>query len=173
MNKKYAILLIIFLSGCSKIDSTKELKQKIEDTKKNVIGQVEPLPKFKEADTYTYQNINMRSPFDLTMIEKKKATEKIFTDVKPEENRQKEILEFIDIDKFLMVGTIKKGDNKLEAIVDYGKGDYNVVSIGSYMGKNNGKIVNITEDSIELVEIIPNGMYRWLERPLSIKLTKN
>lgn len=173
MNRNYIILLIIFLTGCSKVDSTSDLKERIEKTKLNVVGQVEPLPKFKEVDKYTYQNINMRSPFDFTMIEKKKAQEKVFTNVKPDEKREKEILENIDIDKFVMVGTIKKRDEKIEAIIDYGKGIYDVVSIGNYIGKNNGKIVNITEDTIEVVEIIPNGMYRWLERPLSIKLTKN
>lgn len=114
----------------------------------------------------------MRSPFDLTMIEKKKATENTLTDVKPDENREKEPLEFIDIDRFVMVGTIKKIDDDLEAILDYGKSEYILVSNGSYIGKHSGKIVKITEDSIEIVEIIPNGMYRWLERPLSIKLTK-
>lgn len=172
MNKFYILIFLIFLSGCSKIDSTKDLKEKIEKTKNTVVGQVEPLPKFKEADNYTYQNISVRSPFDLTMIEKKKATEKVFTDVKPEENREKGELEFIDIDKFRMVGTIKKGTDSLEAIVDAGTGDYKIISIGNYIGKNNGRVLKITSDSIELVEIIPNGMYRWLERPMSIKLTK-
>jgi type IV pilus assembly protein PilP len=173
MNKFYILIFLIFLSGCSKLDSTKDLKEKIEKTKNTVVGQVEPLPKFKEADNYTYQNIGIRSPFDLTMIEKKKATEKVFTDIKPEQNREKGELEFIDIDKFKMVGTIKKGDDSLEAIFNTGTGDYKVISVGHYIGKNNGKVVKITSEFIELVEIIPNGMYRWLERPMSIKLTKN
>ncbi len=172
MNKNYLIIFLVFLVGCSKTDDIKDLKEKIEKTKNTVVGQVEPLPKFKEADNYTYQNISIRSPFDVTAIEKKKATEKVFTSVKPEENRQKEPLEFIDIDKFKMVGTIKKGDGLLEAIIDYGSGDFKIVSIGNYIGKNNGKVVQVTPETIEIVEIIPNGMYRWLERPTSIKLTK-
>lgn len=174
-NYKLLILLsfcMIGLIGCSKENSISDLREKVEKRKGMVIGQVDQLPQFKESDNYYYQNINMRSPFDLTMIEKKKAVEKTFTDVKPEEGRVKDLLEDYDIDRFKMVGTIKKGNGNLEAIVDHGTGDFKIIQVGSYIGKNNGKIKSITEDSIELTEIIPNGSYRWLERPMTIKLTK-
>lgn len=165
-------LIVIGLTGCSKSNPTDDLKDKVEKRKGMVVGQVDPLPQFKERDTYFYQNINMRSPFDLTMIEKKKAADKVFTDVKPEEGRVKEELEAYDIDKFKMVGTMKKGNGELEAIIDHGSGDYKIVQVGNYIGKNNGKIKLINSDTIELMEIIPNGSYRWLERPMTIKLTK-
>lgn len=172
MNKTYILIFLVFLTGCSKIDTTKDLKNKIEKTKNTVVGQVAPLPKFKETDNYTYQNIGIRSPFDLTMIEKRKGTEKVFTVVKPEEDRQKTELEYTDIDRFKMVGTIKKSDGILEAILDYGTGSFKTIAKDDYIGKNNGKVISITNESVEIIEIVPNGMYRWLERPMSIRLTK-
>ena len=38
------------------------------------------------------------------------------------------------------------------------------------MGKNHGRIVEITELQINLVEIVPTGSGGWIERPQSITL---
>lgn len=171
INKCFILLPIIILTGCNSVENTKDLKTQIEAKKVNVVGQVEPLPKFKENDLYSYQNINQKSPFQVTMISKKKPVQNNFTEIQPDENRIKEPLENYDIDKFKMVGTIRKGTQDLEAIMDNGIGTYSFVKVGNYIGKNNGKIVKITIDSIELIEIVPNGSYRWLERPVIIRLT--
>ena len=164
-------LLSLTLVGCNGKTPITDLKEKVEKRKGSVVGQVEPIPQFKEGDSYYYQNINLRSPFDYSAMETNKTDDKIFTDVKPDETRVRESLEDVDIDRIKMVGTMKKGTGELEAIIDHGTGDYKIVHVGSYMGKNNGKIVSINLDSIEMVEIIPNGSFRWLERPLTIKLT--
>jgi len=171
INKFFILLPVILLVGCDGVENTKDLKVQIEAKKSTVVGQVEPLPKFKENDQYSYQNINQKSPFQVTMISKKRPIKNNFTEVQPDENRVKEPLENYDIDKFKMVGTIRKGDQELEAIIDNGTGSYSFVKVGNYIGKNNGKIKKITIDSIELIEIVPNGSYRWLERPIIIRLT--
>lgn len=171
IHKFFILLPIIFLSGCNGVENKKDLTSQIETKKSTVIGQVEALPKFKESEQYSYQNITQKSPFQVTMISKKKPLQNNFTEVQPDENRIKEPLESYDIDKFKMVGTIRKGEQNLEAIMDNGTGLYSFVKVGNYIGKNNGKINKITIDSIELIEIVPNGSYRWLERPVIIRLT--
>ncbi len=172
-SKLIAISLSLFtLYGCSESSSLNELKSKVEKKKESVVGQVDPIPEFKENEDYYYKNVNIRNPFEYTLIENKKIDEKVFTDVKPDENREKQELESFDIERFKMVGTMKKGDGELEAVVDYGMGDFKVIGVGSYIGKNNGHIKNITQDEIYLVEIVPNGSFRWIERPYTIKLTK-
>jgi type IV pilus assembly protein PilP len=40
------------------------------------------------------------------------------------------------------------------------------------MGKNYGEILNISESSITLKEIIPNGSGGWVEREASLALTE-
>lgn len=162
----------ILLYGCSEGTSLQELKDKVEKKKQSVVGQVDPIPQFKENENYYYKNVNLRNPFEYTAIESKKVDDRVFTDVKPDGDRKKEELESIDIERFKMVGTIKKGNGQLEAIIDYGSGSFKIVQVGNYLGKNNGKIVSINNDSIDLTEIVPNGSFRWLERPYSIKLTK-
>jgi type IV pilus assembly protein PilP len=38
------------------------------------------------------------------------------------------------------------------------------------MGQNFGRITAVYEDRIELVELIPNGVGGWIERPASIAI---
>jgi type IV pilus assembly protein PilP len=44
------------------------------------------------------------------------------------------------------------------------------VRIGEYMGRNHGRIVAITENAIEIVELVPDGADGWLERPRTLAL---
>ena len=46
------------------------------------------------------------------------------------------------------------------------------VRIGNYLGKNHGRIVAAAETEISVVEIVPNGVGGWIERPRTIKLTE-
>ena len=70
-----------------------------------------------------------------------------------------------------MMGSIMSGsDNQLQAIMDNGMGKVFIVSVGDYIGKNNGIILEITDTYIKLEEIIPNGSYRWVKRPATISM---
>jgi type IV pilus assembly protein PilP len=44
------------------------------------------------------------------------------------------------------------------------------VTVGNHMGQNYGRIVAITDSEIQLVEIIPDGLGGYLERPAAIGL---
>lgn len=92
-------LLSLTLVGCNGKTPITDLKEKVEKRKGSVVGQVDPIPQFKEGDSYYYQNINLRSPFDYSAMETKKTDDKIFTDVKPDEARVREALEDVDIDR--------------------------------------------------------------------------
>ena len=49
-------------------------------------------------------------------------------------------------------------------------GHYHTVTVGSYIGKDNGRIMKITNDTVEVVEIIQDGAGGWVERPLTLEL---
>ena len=44
------------------------------------------------------------------------------------------------------------------------------ISVGNYIGKNHGKIIGISEDRIELKEIVPDGQGGWTERDAALAL---
>ena len=44
------------------------------------------------------------------------------------------------------------------------------VQVGNYMGQNEGRVTNISESGIQLVEIIPDGIGGYIEREASIAI---
>ena len=44
------------------------------------------------------------------------------------------------------------------------------VRVGSYIGQNYGRITKITENSIQLREIVQDGVGEWIERDAVLEL---
>jgi type IV pilus assembly protein PilP len=44
------------------------------------------------------------------------------------------------------------------------------VQPGNYLGQNDGKVTDISASKIKLVEIIPDGLGGYIERPASLAL---
>src|SRR5690606_33687814 len=42
--------------------------------------------------------------------------------------------------------------------------------MGNYVGKNHGRIVELTENYVSAIEIVANGPDEWLERPRKLQL---
>ncbi len=49
-------------------------------------------------------------------------------------------------------------------------GYYHTVTVGSYIGKNFGRITKITNDTVEVTEIIPDMVGGYVERPLTLQV---
>ncbi len=47
---------------------------------------------------------------------------------------------------------------------------FHTVIVGSYIGKNYGRIMKISNDSVEVVEIIQDGAGGYVERPLTLEM---
>ena len=47
---------------------------------------------------------------------------------------------------------------------------FHTVIVGSYIGKNFGRITKISNDSVEVVEIIQDGVGGYVERPLTLEV---
>ena len=56
------------------------------------------------------------------------------------------------------------------AVVQTNDGLVHRVTVGNHMGQNYGRIVAISDAQIQLVEIIPDGLGGFLERPAAIAL---
>jgi type IV pilus assembly protein PilP len=69
-----------------------------------------------------------------------------------------------------MVGTLKLA-GRAYGLVQTKDGLVHRVLPGQYMGQNDGKIISISDSKISLVEIVPDGMGGYMERPAAIGLT--
>lgn len=171
MNKKImvvSILSILVLSGCKQTDKA-ELVVEIEKIKANSMGFIPDPPPIIERVAYNYKSDGLKSPFR-NSIGKIKTREKTLTDIKPDLERERGILESQDLSNFFMTGVISLSrDESPQAIVKNSRGNVYMVSVGDYIGKNNGKIKEITDTTIKLEEIVPNGPY-WVSRPSELTI---
>ena len=70
-----------------------------------------------------------------------------------------------------MVGTLER-DNQIWGLVLNSEGSIFRVQVGNYMGRNHGKITSIMEDSVDLMEITPDGLGGFQERQAAMALVE-
>jgi type IV pilus assembly protein PilP len=80
-------------------------------------------------------------------------------------------LEQFELDSLRMVGILEDGSN-LWGIIRDQQGTVYRVSVGNFMGRNNGRITEIREDSIELREIVPSAQGQLEERTAFLDLVE-
>ncbi len=68
-----------------------------------------------------------------------------------------------------MVGTIGSGKTE-EGLIKDPDSVIHRVHAGNYLGQNYGKITEVGEDHIEIVEQVPNGTGGWIKRQATIAL---
>ncbi|MFV3371588.1 type 4a pilus biogenesis lipoprotein PilP [Pseudomonas sp. NY15435] len=160
--------LLLSLNGCGSGGDFADLQAYMDEVRARPKGTIEPLPKFQAYEAFTYSASSLRSPFQppvkIDLAVKQKGNKVI----KPDETRVKQFLEGFNIETFEMVGTLAK-DSQVFALVK-GAGGVHRVRVGDYLGRNDGKIVAISEAKIDVIEIVPDGEGGWLERPRSLTL---
>ncbi len=159
----------VLLSGCANEDMS-DLKKYVSKVKARDPGQIEPLPEIKQIETFVYESAGRRSPFD--MGGKKDEREEIVAPngIAPDPLRRKEELEQFPLDTLRMVGTLRL-EEILWGLIRSRDGILFRVKPGNHMGQNHGQITLITEDRIELTEIVRDGRDRWQERQASVALS--
>jgi type IV pilus assembly protein PilP len=152
------------LTACSSADD--ELARFIAETKKEPGGRVEPLPEVKPYETFAYSAAELRSPF-LPSSPGSGAG----AGVRPDAKRNREFLEQFSLDTLKMVGTLKLGA-RMYGLVQTRDGLVHRVTDGNHMGQADGRITGITPSRISLVEIVPDGLGGYMERPAALGLNE-
>lgn len=158
----------IFLSGCTR--GMSDLRGWVAQEKTKKGAPIEPLPVIKTFETFTYADQDKRDPFS-------PSTAELLPDIgnpvasgpRPDANRAKQPLELFALDSLKMVGTIGAGANA-QALVKDPVGVIHRVRQGEYLGQNYGHVTVVSDDHIDLVEMVSNGSGGWMERPASIAL---
>jgi len=153
------------LAGCaSEMD---ELRQKVADIKSRPGERIEPLPEIKPYEAFTYNASNLRSPF----VPSAPSRSDVANAIRPDVKRPREFLEQFPLDTLRMVGTLQlQGRNY--GLVQGRDGLVHRVLPGNFMGQNDGRIVSITSNKISIIEIVPDGLGGYIERPAALALTE-
>lgn len=158
-----AVAVLGTVAGCS--SDKEELEQWIAQTKARQGTRIEELPEVKPYESFSYSALNLRSPF----VPGAPAAS-VAGGVRPDARRNREFLEQFSLDTLTMVGTLRL-DGRSFGLVQTKDGLVHRVLPGQYMGQNDGKIVSINDSKITLVEIVPDGMGGYMERPAAIGLS--
>jgi len=153
------------LTACSSADD--ELQRFIEDTKKEPGGRVEPLPEIKPYESYVYTASDLRSPF----LPSSPGSGAGFSGIRPDQKRNREFLEQYSLDTLKMVGTLKLGA-QMFGLVETKDGLVHRVTAGNHLGQAEGKITEITPSKISLIEIVPDSLGGYMERPAALGLNE-
>jgi type IV pilus assembly protein PilP len=83
--------------------------------------------------------------------------------------RPREYLEQFPLDTLKMVGTLRlRGGNY--GLVQTKDGLIHRVLPGNHLGQNDGRVMGVTDAKITLIEIVPDGLGGYLERPAALAL---
>jgi type IV pilus assembly protein PilP len=170
MSRTWCLVAVsaLALAGCADT-SMKDLKSFVEEVKARPAGPIKPVPEFKPVETYTYQAGGRRSPFVAQQADEESAQPVAGTGVRPDPNRRREELEQFPLDTLRMVGVLEQG-KETWGLVQSKEATIYRVQPGNYVGQNHGKISRITEEQIELTELIPDGIGGFIERNATLAL---
>lgn len=177
MNLTASCKLLLVAAGCAALvgcgnSSYPDLDQYMEEVRARPAGHIEPIPVFPAYQAFTYAAAGLRSPFQAPIEVREIARLQRLTDVRPDPNRTREFLEQFSIDSLGMVGTVQMGGT-LWALVQDGEGSVHRVKMGNYLGKNHGRVVELTENYVAVIEIVSSGPNEWVERPRKLQLKSN
>jgi len=162
-------LILLSLGGCSQDIS--DLQTFISETKSANVGSVKPIPQFKPYESFSYSAAELRDPFISTIDLENDETTKTSL-LNPDSTRPREPLEVFPLDTLSMVGTLEQNAQQWGLIKDP-QNIVHRVQVGHYMGQSEGRIIEINESAIYLVEIVPDGIGGYIERDASIAIGGN
>jgi type IV pilus assembly protein PilP len=161
-----AAVLLAPLAGCG--GGTSDLKRELEEKKKRPGTRIEPLPEIKPYESFVYDPTSLRSPFQPSVPVVAPGA----GGVRPDAHRDREFLEGFSLDTLKMVGTLRQG-GKTYGLVQTKDGLIHKVLPGNYVGQNDGRVSTIGDSKITVVEIVPDGLGGYMERPAAIALANN
>jgi type IV pilus assembly protein PilP len=163
------MVVAVGLPACSRgVTSTPgnapNLEKWVAEVKNRPAPPLEPLPVMQQFETFEYAAQNLRDPFSNAFSDESGGS-----GPRPDPNRPKQTLEQFPLDSLKMVGTIGKGPALVALVTAPDKVTYRVHP-GVYLGQNDGRVTAVSENRIDLVELVPDGAGGWLERPATVVL---
>ena len=164
------LLLLVSLAGCAD-PGMNDLEEYANQIKARRPPPIDPLPEFAVAESFQYDPVQRRDPFILD-----RETAAIMpappdpSGIAPDPNRPKEILERCALDSLIMRGIMQQDEGIWGLVLNKEDKTLYRVGVGNYLGQNHGRIIRISEQRIDLIELVQDSAGRWMEREASIAL---
>lgn len=143
-------------------------EQAMADIRASTAQPIEPPPKALLVEDFVYSASSLRSPFLPPSLVNVQGPTTAIDGVRPDINRIKEPLEQYEIAQLTFRGMVISPEGQQYALVQRPDGSVASVTVGNYLGLNDGRIVEITPTQINLIEIVPDSRAGFIERPQSL-----
>lgn len=160
----------LFLVACSPVNNFTDLQTFVNDVNSRPSAPVEPVPEFVPYEGFIYGAASSRSPFDIPIVIDSESGMVLSQDVEPDLDRIPELLENQSLSELTMVGRMTSTLGVFEALIEDGFGEIHRVGVGNHMGRNYGRIEQISNSQLNMIEIVPSGNGGWVERPQTLTL---
>lgn len=160
-------LTLVATAGCNR--NMSDLKAYVAKVEARKSSKIEPLPKFRTFASFAYVPGDRREPFQPEHNDD--APQHKISGLQPDRARPRQPLEQFPLGSLDMVGTLT-ADGRIYALIRSPDGIVHRTAAGNYAGQNYGKIIDITNTQIKLIEIIPDGFGGFVKRPASIVMSE-
>lgn len=162
------LLSLSGLAGCGRDNS--DLDAYIASVKAQPAGEIPPIPAIQSYIPFEYPEHTL-DPFDKTIVSPRMLPHEVSqSNIKIDRSRPKEFLENFPLDALKMVGTLMQSGS-LWALIKTPDGTIQRVRNANHLGQNHGRVTQISESRLDLIEIVPDGLGGYKERPASIALS--
>ena len=173
-----ALAGLVSIAGCSR-SNPGDLRQFIKETKEHAPpARLNSLPKLEPYKPFYYEAQGLRDPFSPSKFVVDALTQRNTPTVKnngiePNTNRPREELEKYPLGALQLVGTFRDfNTHRMWALIKAPDGIVHRVHVGNYLGRHFGRIYNITENRVDIQEIVrdpQNGS--WKKRVTDLSLS--
>jgi len=170
--KKLTLLLPVFmLTAC--FDNTSDLNEYVIKVQKNTTNYIEPMPEISKFTHFDYSASTLRSPFVAPKPEAiQEKMQQMSGCLSPDPRRRKQPLEKYSLGDLTMRGTL--GELGIVwALVEASDATLHRVAVGNYLGLYNGRITEVDENHVKVLELIPDGAGCWVERETVIAMVES
>lgn len=159
------------LWGCGVGDGVADLDAYMNQVREQSPGSIEPAPVIRSYPSFTYGASALRSPFQPPQRLDPAVRRQGANEVRPDPQRARQFLEGFDIEQLQMVGSLSGAAGNFALL--RGVSGIHRLRVGDYLGRNEGRVVAISDSQVEVVEIVPDGAGAWQERPRTLALKKH
>ena len=165
-------ILVVLLAGCGQ--GLSDLHQFVTEIRAKPPGRIEPIPEFQPYQLFEYTSHDLRDPFRAVDFRRPEIDASELADLspglRPDIDRVKEPLEDFPLDTLRLKGTIDDKDGIKWGLIFAPDNTIHRVIEGNYMGQNHGRIISVSDQTIELTEIVPDGLGNYIERSSAVTL---
>lgn len=168
MFKRISLLSVFVLSGC--FSDTDEIKTFMADVQNNTTSFIAPMPKVPQFHYVEYEADQKRNPFVLPKPEAiQERMQQMAGCLSPDPRRRRQPLEKFPLDNLAMRGTL--GELGVTwALIQASDNTLHRIRVGNYLGLYHGKVTEVSEEFIKVLELVPDGAGCWAERESTVSL---